>query len=739
MTMHKALKSAKISRRGFVAGSAGLTFALAIGGGITGRMASAAAAAGSVTPNAWVTIGTDDIITIMSPASEMGQGVMTSLPLIFAEELDADWSKVRIKQSPPGAPFGSPIWGGLLITGGSFSVRGYMSKLRMAGAQARRVLLDNVARKWKVPVAELSTEPSIVVHKKSGRRIAYGEVASFAIMPKMAPKLTKKDLKPASQFRLIGKDVPRVDVPSKVDGTALYGMDMQLPGMLFAAVLRAPVLGSGPAKVDDAEAKKVKGVTAVIPLPYGVAIVGTTVEGTKKAKALLKVVWKTGLPSEKYSSDEAIKAFLAVARDKKIKEIGVQKVGDAEKSMKGAAKVLTADYLNDHAYHATMEPMNATALVAPDGKSAEIWVGTQVPSLVQIYASFVLSTKKSKVTPDKIKVNTLMLGGGFGRRLENDFVVDAVILSNATKKPVKVIWSREDDVRNDSYRPLAAQHLEAGLDKNGKIIAWHQRLVCDNVAARFDPATYKKNKGSDLFTHQDLTCKYEIKNRLGEYVRRTGGVKVGYWRAVGSGYTKFASESFLDEIAKETGKDPVELRLSLLAKNPRMRKMIETVARMSNWGGKREGTALGISTDDYYQTMVAQVAEVSIDRKTGEIKVHNLWCTVDPGLVIQPDMVSAQIESGIVYGLSNALYEEVQVKNGVVQQSNFDTIRVMRHADVPMIEVKVFATDNPPGGIGEAGVPPTGAAIGNAVAALTGARLRRMPFLPDRVLEVLKG
>lgn len=734
MTEEKMQHGLVVSRRDFIAGSAGLTFALAIGGGIAGRVAPSLAATTSATPNAWVTIGIDDTITISSAAAEMGQGVMTSLPLIFAEELDADWSKVKVVQSAASPPFGNPVFGDLLITGGSLSVRGYFQKLRLAGAQARRVLLDNAASKWGVPVAELTTEPSLVVHKASGRSMSYGEIAGFAEMPEEPPVIDEKDLKPASSFRLIGKDVPRVDVPSKVDGTAQYGMDVQLPGMLYAAVLRAPVLGSGPEVIDDAAAKKVPGIVAVIPLPYGVGVVGSLVEATKKAKDLLEITWKTGVPAEKYSSDDAITEFLEVAKDTKIKEIEVQKEGDAEGALATAAKVITAEYLNDHAYHGTMEPMNATAIVSPDGKSAEVWVGTQVPTLVQVFGGFVLET-----TPDKIKVNTLMLGGGFGRRLENDFVVDALILSNVTKKPIKVIWSREDDVRNDSYRPLAAQQLKAGIDQDGNLIAWYQRLVCDNVGARFDPDTYKKNKGSDLFTHQDITCRYDIANRLGEYVRRTGGVNVGYWRAVGSGYTKFASESFIDEIAKELGKDPVEFRRGLLGHNPRMRKMIETVAEMSDWGKKRDGSALGIATDEFYETMVAQVAEVSVDRESGEIRVLNLWCAVDPGLAIQPDMVEAQIEGGIVFGLSNALFENLQVKNGVVQQSNFDTLRVMRHADVPIIEVRVIPTDNKPGGVGEAGVPPTGGAVANAVAALTGARLRHMPFLPDRVLAALKA
>ncbi len=730
MTIKDTIQSAKVSRRGFVAGSAGLTFALALGG-LSGKF-SPAAAADLAKPNAWVTIGADGKITIMSGASEMGQGVKTSLPLIFAEELDADWSKVEVVQSPASQPYGNPAFGGLLVTGGSLSVRFYYKKLRLAGAQARRVLLDAVAEKWKVPVGELTTEPSMVIHAKSGKKISYGEIAAFAKTPEKAPTIEEKDLKDPKTFRLIGKDIPRVDVPSKVNGTGVYGMDVQLPDMLYAAVLRAPVLGSGPDKIDDKAAKAVAGITAVIPLPYGVGIVGTTVEGTKKAKDLLKVTWKTGVPNESYSSDTALAAFSKVAQDKEKKELAIQKVGDTEKAIASAAKVLKADYMNDHAYHATMEPMNATALVSEDGKSAEVWVGTQVPTLVQVYGQAVLKT-----TPDKIKVNTLLLGGGFGRRLENDFVVDALILSNVTKKPIKVIWSREDDVRNDVYRPLAAQHLEAGLDKDGNLVAWHHRLVCDNVAARFDPDTYKKNKGDDIFTRQDITCGYEIPNRLGEYVRQTGGVNVGYWRAVGSGYTKFASESFIDEIAKEAGKDPVEFRLGMLKENPRMQAMIKKVAEMSDWKRERKGTALGISQDGFYQSNIAMVAEVSVD-KDGEIKVHNIWAAVDPGLAIQPKNIHAQIESGIVYGLSNALYENLQVKDGVVQQSNFDTLRVMRQSDMPNIEIAVIPTDNVPGGIGEVGVPPTGGAVANAVAKLTGARLRHMPFLPERVKAAMK-
>lgn len=724
----------KITRRGFMAGSAGLTFALTVGAGMAGRLSSALAATNSASPNAWVTIGTDNTITIMSAASEMGQGVMTSLPVIFAEELDADWSKVKVVQSPAAPTYGNPLFGGILITGGSLAVMGYYKLLRTAGAQARRVLLDNVAKKWKVKVSELTTEPSLVVHKKSGRKISYGDVAKFAKMPAKPPKITDKDLKPAAKFRLIGKDVPRVEIPSKVNGSATYGMDVQLPGMLYGAVLRSPVLGSGPAKVDDKAAKAVKGIVAIFPLPYGVAVVGTTVEGTKKAKDLLKVTWKKGGAAAKYDSEKSLMKFSSVAKSLKTKQLAVQKVGDAPAAIGKAAKVLKADYLNDHAYHATMEPQNATALVSKDGKSAEVWVGTQVPTLVQVYGGVVLKT-----TPDKIKVNTLMLGGGFGRRLENDFVVDALILSNVTKKPVKVIWSREDDVRSDSYRPLAAQHLEAGLDKKGNLVGWHHRLVCDNVGARFDPASYKKNKGRDPFTDQDLATNYAVPHKLGEYVRRTGGVQVGYWRAVGSGYTKFAAESFIDEIAMAKKIDPVKFRLQLLKGSPRAIAVIKEVVKMAGWPKKSGDRGFGIAFNDFWKTFIAEIAEVSVDRKTGKITVHNVWAAVDPGVVIQPDMVAAQIESAIVYGASNALTEQLTVKGGVVQQSNFDDYTVMRHADVPNIEVKVISTNNPPGGIGEIGVPPIGGAIGNAVAALTGVRLRHMPFLPSRVRQAMKG
>lgn len=733
MNRHLKVATPAVTRRGFVAGTAGITFALALGTGMAGRL-SGAFAANAVQPNTWVTVNTDNTITILAAASEMGQGVKTTLPLIFAEELDADWSKVKIEQAEPHPDLGNPYLFDLLITGGSLTVRGYFQKLRLAGAQARRILMDAVAAEWNVPVAELTTEPGMVVHEKSGRKISYGEIAAFAKMPDKAPEVTEADLKKPEDFRLIGKDVVRVDVPSKVDGTAIYGMDIQVPDMLYAAVLRAPVLESGPDKVDDAEARAVKDIVSIFPLPYGVAIVGTTVEATKKAKAALKVTWKTGMPAEDYTSPDALEAFMAVAKDTSKKEIEVENEGDVPAALSGAAKTLTADYRNDHAYHGTMEPMNATALVSADGKSAEVWVGTQVPSLTQLYGAGVLETE-----PGKIKVNTTMLGGGFGRRLENDFVVDALIISKATGKPVKVIWSREDDVTHDVYRPLTAQHLQAALDGDGKLTAWYQRLVCDNVAARFDPNTYKQNNGSDLFTHQDIECKYDVPNRLGEYVRQIGGVRVGYWRAVGSGYTRFAGESFIDEIAHELGQDPLEYRMSMLEGRPRIKALVEKVAAMSDWSRKRDGTGLGMAVDDFYGTSIATVVEVSVDKESGIIRLHNVWAAVDPGLTVQPRHTVAQIESGIVFGMSSALKEELTVKNGVVQQENFDTYNVLRQSDMPLMHVELFPTANPPGGIGEVGVPPMGPAIANAVFAQTGVRLRHMPFLPARVQDAMKS
>jgi isoquinoline 1-oxidoreductase beta subunit len=726
-----------IGRRGFLAGSAGLTFGLAFSSSLGVTLVSAEAANGHMETNGWITIGVDNTVTLVTPSTEMGQGVYTSMPMLLADEMDADWSRVRIVQAPNTPKiFGNPAFGGIQLTGNSRSISAYWPIMRMAGAQVRRVLLDSAAAHWKVPVGELTTQPNKVVHAKSKRSMSYGEIAKFAKMPAEMPKLTEADLKKPSEWRLIGHDLPRPDVAMKVNGAAKFGIDTQIPGMLYAAILRSPVLGNGPDKVDDAAAKKVKGVTAIIPLDFGVAVLGTNIWATKQAKELLKVTWKKGGKADGYDEDKILEEYAAIAKDYQgQKGLAIHQAGDIDAAFKGAAKKFAADYTNSHVYQATMEPMNTTAWVKKD--EVEVWTPNQATSVVAFVGAAI-----TKLPPEKIKVHTTFLGGGFGRRLEQDVVADAVVLSKISGKPVKVVWSREDDVQHGFYRPAAAQRLEAAVDAGGKIVGWRHRIVSPSIMARYDAHTYDASKGNDVAATDGHQLTYQIPNQLQDYVRSDRGVDVGFWRAVSPGYLLFTIETFVDELAANAGKDPIAYRLSMLS-DPNAHKVIEEVARMAKWGEKRNGRALGLAYSffsDYWNSHVAEVAEISLNQDTGEIKVHKMWAAIDPGVAVHPKNIAAQMEGAMIFGVSHALKEKITIKGGAVQESNFHDYPVMRMDEVPEIEVKVMAAGGRnPGGIGEVGLPLTSPAIANAVAAMTGKRLRHLPFLPETVKAALRS
>jgi isoquinoline 1-oxidoreductase subunit beta len=734
--MNKQIKKSTInvSRRSFVKNAGGLTFSFALSGTFVGR-ASEVFAADNAKLNAWVTIGTDGTVTILCPAAEMGQGVLTSLPLILAEELDADWSKVKAEFAPANPKiYGNyhELFKGAQITAGSVSVPGYFTPLRIAGAQARRVLIDSVAAEWKVPASELSTERGFVIHRKTGRRIGYGDVAKFANVPAEPPKITEADLKKPSQFRLIGrKDIGRVDVPSKTNGTAQYGMDVQVPGMIYAAVLEAPMEGSKAQVANLDDVAKMKGVTKVLPLPFGVAVLGDTVEATRAGRNALKVTWdNTGAAAANTDSVKAKADYAKQGKDPEATAITEYTVGDAAGALERAPIVVEAAYWSEYCYHAQMEPMNAVAKVAEDGQSAEIWTGTQFGALAAGIISGILKT-----TPDKIKVHQQMLGGGYGRRIWPDAAIQATILSNITKKPVKLILSREDDVTAARPRPMTHHVLKAAIDpKNNSLVGWHHRLVSENVDAVASPPRFAATGGKDYIGARGLDqANYAIPNVQAEYVRELRGMRVHAWRGIGAGYNKFAAEAFLDEVAYSMNKDPLDLRLQLTKDQPRANAVLRAVAEMSDFKRRRPGRGMGIAFSDYHGTFSAGVAEVSADRKTGKIKVHNYWVAVDPGLVVQPDSVIAQLESAVVYGLSAALIEELTVKGGVVQQTNFNDYPVMRMSDIPPIYTKVVTTNNPPSGMGEIGVCSVAPAIANAMFQLTGKRLRHLPMSAQRV------
>jgi isoquinoline 1-oxidoreductase beta subunit len=724
-----------LSRRSFVKGSAGLTFTFAVGGFMTAKSEAVLASSGTAaqTIGGWVTINADNTILIAAPVAEMGQGVYTTIPMIVAEELDADWSKVTtyFPEPTPGL-FGNPRLGGNLHVVASMATTGYWDKVRMHGAQARRVLMQAAADKWGVPLSELKTEPSLVVHAPSGRKMTYGEIASFATVPAEMPKLADTDLKKPSDFRIIGKDIARLDVPPKTNGSAKYGIDVQVPGMVYATMLRSPIEGGAPEIIDDAEAKKIPGVTQTVRLRDAVAIVGTSVEAVFAGRDVLKVTWKGGATAG-YNSEKALSEYAKRARSLDEKGLIYKSAGDADAAFAKAAKVIEAEYQSDYVHHAQMEPMNVTVSVNEAGDGAEIWMGSQAVTVsIGAVAGFL------KTKPDRIRFHQHFLGGGFGRRAYPDLPVYGAAISKEIKKPVKLIWTREQDVKAAWMRPQSAHFLRAALDAKGNITGWRHRVVGEATVGYSQPARLEQFKGLDPLTLEGAEHLYEFDNLSIEYLREIRGTALAAWRAIGSGFNKFAIESFLDEIARAQGVDPVELRLKLMSKHPRGRKIVETVAEMSNWKGKpADGRALGFAYADIWSTPVAGVADISLDRKSGEVKVHRFWTAVNPGIVVNPDVVVAQCESNVVYGLGQALKERITLVDGAITQSNYTDYEVMRMSDMPEISVKVISTPDRPTGIGEIVLPVVAPAVSNAIFALTGKRIRHMPFTNERVKAAL--
>ena len=733
--MNSTIRRSELSRRQMMIGAAGLSVAFAI------RPADAAVPATERAGQAmspWISIGTDGSITIMSAATEMGQGSMTALPLIIAEELDADWAKVRIVPAPPlDHIYGNPGFAGMMYTAGSNAVTSYYVPLRIVGAQARRVLLDNAAHKWGVPVEELTTEPSVVVHAKSGRRLTYGDIAAFAELPAKAPDIKPEQLKKAADFRLIGKDVLRVELPAKVNGSATYGIDVQVPGMLYGTVLRAPVEGSVPDKIADAKAKAVPGVTAVIRLPHGVGVVAQTAWAAFAARQALigSVTWtRTGV-AWGFDSDKAVEAFAADAKNLSRAARDWSAQGNARGAFQNAANVVEGEYRCDYAYHAQMEPLNAVASVAPAGDAVEIWAGTQSQTTATEAPAKLLGIPR-----EKVKLHDLLMGGGFGRRgnRDVDFIIDAVMLSKEVSRPVKVMWTREDDVHNGRFRPLSGHYLRAAFDASGKLTAWHHRVAADRITPFMDPVRFQAGGGRDGMVMAGTDVRgYDVPHQLVEQLYRDTGVRTNPLRGIGVTANKFATEAFMDEVARKRGTDPLAFRLELLKGTPRAYKVVERVAQMAEWGRKRDGRALGLAYIDYSGSQVAGIAEVSLDRGDGQIKVHNFWCTIDCGVAVQPDNVVAQTESSIVYGMGMTLSERISIKDGVVEQSNLYDYHLPRLNEVPEMHIELIQTDNHPTGAGQMATPLIAPTVSNAIMELTAVRLRHSPFTPERVKKAL--
>jgi isoquinoline 1-oxidoreductase beta subunit len=736
--MNRPLKhlETKVSRRQVMVGAAGLSFAIALAGRAGASVLASARTGKELSP--WVSIAPDGTISIVSAATEMGQGSMTSLPLILAEELDADWSKVKIVTAPPiEAIYGNPGFQGMMYTAGSNAVTSYYTPLRIFGAQVRRVLLDNAAKTLGVPVDELTTEPSTVVHAKSGRRLSYGEIAATAQVPAQAPDIKPEQLKQAKDFRLITKDVMRVELPGKVNGTALYSIDLQVPNMLYGTVLRAPVEGSVPDKIADTEAKAIAGVVRVVRLPYGVGVLAETPWAAFDARRALtqSVTWSRTGTAWGFDSEKGIDRFAADAKNPARMSTEWSRIGDPRGVMPKAVSTMEAEYRCDYAYHAQMEPLNAIASVSPAGDAVEIWAGTQSQTTATEAPAKLLGIPKNKV-----KLHDMLMGGGFGRRgnRDVDFIIDAVLMSKEAGRPVKVMWTREDDIANGRFRPISAHAVKAGFDQSGKLTAWQHRIAVDRVGAYMDPVRYQMAGGKDFIAMLGADLKgYDVPHQLVEQLYRDTGVRTNPLRGISFLANRFATESFIDEIARKRGVDPLAYHLELLKGTPRATKVVERVAQMAEWGKRREGRGIGFAYLDYSGSQVAGIVEISLNRASGEIKVHNFWCTIDCGVAVQPDNVIAQTESSIVYGLGVTLTELITIKNGVVEQSNFYDYRVPRMKDVPLMHIEVIQTDNHPTGAGQMATPLVAPAIAGAVAELTGVRLRHTPFLPERVKKAL--
>ncbi len=712
------------SRRTFLQGGAAAGGALFVGFVLPGcsafddpAVAAAAkapptpAAPTSAMPNAWIRVGSDNSVTILCARSEMGQGTFTSMPTLIAEELEVDLSKVKVEMAPAGELYINAMLGGQL-TGGSTSVKDAYDRLRVAGAQARIVLVQAAADRWKVDPSQCRAQDAVVTGP-AGQKATYGELAAAAskLTPPKEPKL--KDPK---SFRYVGKWVPRFDTPAKCDGSAEFGIDAKVPGMLTAALAQSPAFGGKVARFDAAKAKAMPGVRHVVQISSGVAVVADTYWQAKQALIAADVQWDDG-PNAKLSS-EAIAAEVRQAANRAGSPT-FKKVGDADKAMKSAAKRLEAGYDIPYTAHVTMEPMNFIADVRAD--SCLLVGPTQFQQLAQGLTANLL-----KMKPEQVQVRTTFLGGGFGRRVEVDFVLQAVEISKAAGVPVKLIWSREDDMTHDVYRPISHIRLTAGLDKAGKPVAFKYSHAGPSVTKRMFPAFVKD--GVDPFMLEAAPIPYDIPNQTGTVAIHDTPVPTGFWRSVSHGLNAFANESFIDEMAAAARKDPVEYRRALLAKEPKYLRVLNLAAEKSGWGKPLPaGRKQGIAVMEGYGTYLAQVAEVSVS-SGGEIKLHRMVVVADVGATVNPNIVQQQIESSVVYGMGAAMYDQITVKQGRVQQTNFHDYRVPRMNEVPQIEIHLIADGDKPGGIGEPVTALVAPSVANAVFAITGKRLRKLPL-----------
>lgn len=673
---------------------------------------------------AWVQLTDDGRIIIYNPAAEMGQGSMTSLPAIFAEEMDADWNLVEVVFSPQEAAiYGSDGWSPdrkVMLSAGSRITSGYFSALRQAGAQARHIMLSSAAGHWKVPVAALRTENGKVIHDPDGRVITYGELVPYLSIPETLPEIPGEALKDPKDFRLIGKVLMRNDIPDKTNGAAKFAIDLRLPGMIYGVLERGNMHGAKPVLNNEEEILGMEGVVKIVPMDHAIGILASRLEEALAAKKALDISWGTATAAG-YDSGEIFETYTRVAATEQGGEV-ITDIGDFKAASRTAAKTYSSDYLNDYVYHAQMEPLNAVVQVEEDLRGARVWVGSQqgfdeklgVPELLGI-------------APENVQIELQYLGGGFGRRSMTDFVTECAAMAREVPgTPVKLIWTREDDISYGAYRPLSLQRLKACTDARGNLTGFYHCVVGD---------------GGNLVASGIRNEHYDIPNQFAEWKETSHGIRLKHWRAVGHGPNKFAIESMIDEIAADQGVDPVEFRRKLMGKSPRALATLEKAASMANWGGElADGRSRGVAFLERSGSLCSGICEISVDRDTGQIRVHHFWSALDAGIVVQPDNVRAQMEGGIVMGISSVLKEQLTIADGRVQQTNFHDYQILRMDEIPdSVETALIDSTEPPQGVGESGTPLVAGAVANAFFSLTGKRLRHLPFSRERVLQALNS
>ena len=673
-------------------------------------------AAGSFEPNVWIKVNTDDTVRIMLTMLEMGQGVMTSMPMLVAEELDFDWSRIKTEWAGADPKYGNPNFGGQQLTAGSNSVRGMWKVLRESGATARVMLVQAAAQTWGVPENSCTTDKGEVIHQASGRRLKYGALVDKAAALPVPTGVTLKDPK---NFKVLGNSLARLDVPEKVNGSAVFGIDVKLPGLLTAKVVRCPVFGGKVAGFNADKAKAVPGVKNVVQITNGVAVVADNYWSASRGAQALEVTWDEGRLAKLTSADILAKYRELAQQPGKV----ARNDGNADStiaSSKSFERTFEAPFLA----HATMEPMNCTADVRADGCDVYVPTQGQTPSHQAAVAA-------SGLPADKVKVHVTYMGGGFGRRGEADFVMDAVETSKAIGKPVKVIWSREDDMQHDYYRPVSYARMWGAVDGSGKPTVFKQHIVQQSLMKRI--GGLPPNGVDFISVDGSANLPYDIPNIRVEYTEHDPGIPFGFWRSVGASFQGFVVEAFIDEMAAAAGKDPFQFRRDLLGKSPRHKAVLELAAEKAEWGKPlAAGRARGIAVMDAFGSYLAQVTEVSVDAR-GAVRVHRIVCTVDTGWVINPDTIKAQMEGGIVYGLTAALRGEITIKNGRVEQRHFGDYQMLRHNEMPVIEVYIVPSTEMPGGIGEPSTALAAGSLVNAVAAATGRRIYSLPIKADQL------